>query len=137
MFECGLYNDERIVMETAMNANFNDLNVTEKFDLELVFKHPYSLGRYMVKSFNTRKSKLYKLYYSVHMEPVYLTCKTLCFQSVDFTVYLCVVTLRILISFFVPLQTHNKHILNLNLNFFFNYMEPLHSAKERMEVTFN
>ncbi len=58
LFECGLYNDERIVMETAMNASFNDLNVTEKFDL--VFKHPYSLGRYMVKSFNTRKSKLYK-----------------------------------------------------------------------------
>ncbi len=58
LFECDLYNNERSIMETAMRANFNELSVTDKFNL--VFLHPYSLGRYMAKSFNIRKSKLYK-----------------------------------------------------------------------------
>ena len=45
-------------METAMGMAFDGLNPAEKFDL--IFKHPYSLGRYMAKSFNIRKLKLYK-----------------------------------------------------------------------------
>ncbi len=58
LFECDLYKDERIIMQTAMNANFTDLSPTEKFDL--IFNHPYILGRYMFNSYNARKAKLYK-----------------------------------------------------------------------------
>ncbi len=45
-------------MTTSMNVNLEHLNEQEKF--ELVFKHPYALGNYMVKAIKTRKSKLYK-----------------------------------------------------------------------------
>ncbi len=46
-------------METAMKVKFDNLNLAERF--EQIFKHPYSLGRYMSKAISIRKTKLYKI----------------------------------------------------------------------------
>ena len=58
LFDCETYNDLRNDMETAMNIQLDRLNFTEK--LEVIFKHPYSLGRYVNRAMNIRKAKLYK-----------------------------------------------------------------------------
>ena len=57
LFSCEMYNDYRNSLEIAIGSSFDNLNVTEKF--ELVFKHPHSLGRYLRMAMNARKNKLY------------------------------------------------------------------------------
>ena len=58
LFECDMYNNLRNDMQTAMNAQFNTLDLPEKF--ETIFKHPHSLGKYLNKAMSIRKAKLYK-----------------------------------------------------------------------------
>ena len=57
LFGCEMYNDYRNDLETSIGSSFDNLNLTEKF--ELVFKHPHSLGRYLRMAMNVRKNKLY------------------------------------------------------------------------------
>ena len=57
LFSCDKYNDYRHSLETAIGLSFDNLNVTEKF--ELVFQHPHSLGRYLRLAMNARKNELY------------------------------------------------------------------------------
>ncbi len=57
LFSCDKYNDYRHSLETAIGLSFDNLNVTEKF--ELVFKHPHSLGIYLRLAMNARKNELY------------------------------------------------------------------------------
>ncbi len=58
LFHCDMYNDLRHDMETSMTIQLNNLNLSEKF--EAIFQHPYSLGKYVNKAMNVRKTKLYK-----------------------------------------------------------------------------
>ena len=44
-------------MLASLNADFYQLNELQKF--ELVFKHPFALGKFMSKAISMRKAKLY------------------------------------------------------------------------------
>ncbi len=56
LFDCDMYKDLRNDMQTAMNVQFDTLNLSEKF--ETIFKHPHILGKYLNKAMNIRKAKL-------------------------------------------------------------------------------
>ena len=57
MFSCNLYNSERQKLENTIGVNFNSLNNTGKF--ETVFKHPYTLSKYVKSAFIKRRENLY------------------------------------------------------------------------------
>ncbi len=57
LFECDLYTDQRTNMLASLTVDFDQLSDLQKF--ELVFKHPFALGKFMSKAINMRKAKLY------------------------------------------------------------------------------
>ncbi len=59
MFHCNFYEGYRNELETGIGADFRNLSTTEKFNL--VFQHPYKLGRYIQKAFQKRREQLYKM----------------------------------------------------------------------------
>ena len=59
MFHCDLYAPYRSELETGIGADFSHMSTVDKFNV--VFKHPYKLGRYIENSFRKRREKLYKI----------------------------------------------------------------------------
>ena len=58
LFQCELYNTERTQLEYALDISFTDLSDVEKFNL--VFRHPFILGKYIRKAIRKRREKLYR-----------------------------------------------------------------------------
>ncbi len=58
LFNCKLYDVIRASFEADLGSPLQNMSISEKFNL--VFEHPYILGRFMRKAMNMRKDKLYR-----------------------------------------------------------------------------
>ncbi len=58
LFQCELYNIERLRLEVAIGVPLANLVENEKYDL--VFGHPFILAKYVRTAFKKRREKLYK-----------------------------------------------------------------------------
>ncbi len=57
LFDCDFYQNERHTLESDIGCNFNVLDVTDRF--EIIFDHPFRLGKYIKAAVRKRRQKLY------------------------------------------------------------------------------